>query len=126
MSGRDLPARRLGRLVFASSLIGVLLFALWPHPPSLPYLASDRAQHAAAFAFLTLAARHAWPRTHWGWLFAVLASFGLVIEVMQGLVPTGRKPELDDWLMDCAAIGAVLAVNAIWHRLCNWRRRTAP
>lgn len=117
MTGID-PLRFNWRLaVLCLSAAGVLGMALWPHPPAIALLASDAAQHSLAFGVLTLAARLVWPAARWPGLFVALSGFGLVIEVPQGLVPTGRNAELDDWLVDCAAIGAMLLAVALVTRL---------
>lgn len=123
MSRSASSSRRWRILAFSGCLVGILLFALWPSPPEIPYLASDGGQHAAAFAILTLAARACWPVTS-GWrLFFALASFGLAIEVLQGLLPTGRAAELRDWQIDCVAIGVMLALDGVSRKVRGWLRR---
>lgn len=108
-----------------ASVMVVLGVALWPHPPVLPVLTSDAAQHGLAFGVLTLAARLCWPAARWQALFAALSGLGLAIEVLQGVVPTGRNPELGDWLVDCAAIGAMLLALGLFtglrRRFGQWR-----
>lgn len=125
MTGHAVLPPRWRILFFGGGLASVLLFALWPRPPAIPYLASDSSQHAAAFMLLTLAARACWPKTGWWQLFAGLAGFGLAIEVLQDLAPTGRKAELHDWQIDCAAIGVTLALDAVGCKVRRWLRRPA-
>ena len=107
--------RRLAGLCLIAT--GVMGMALWPHPPVVALLASDAAQHGVAFAVLTVAARLCWPAARWPGLFVALAGFGLTIEILQGLVPTGRNPELTDWSVDCAATGAMLLAMGLVQRV---------
>ena len=123
MSEYALLPQRWRVLIFCFGLAGVLLIALWPHPPTIPYLGTDGAQHAAAFVLLTLTARTCWPSAHWLRILAGLAGFGLAIEIMQGVIPTGRKPELADWLTDCAAIGLVLVQGELVRKARAWLQR---
>lgn len=118
--------RRFLRVGFVMGLALVLIFALLPHPPVLPYLDSDSLQHGAAFAGLTIAARMAWPDLHWASIYVSLAGFGLTLEILQSMAPTGRTAELADWAADCAAIAVVLLLSEIWRHVQRKASHSVP
>jgi VanZ family protein len=88
------------------------------HPPisTLLHGFQHRVAHLVAFGLLALLARWAfdgWPRAA---LLAVLltSAFGASDELHQTLTP-GRRPAVDDWLVDTLA--AMLAMVVFWPRL---------
>ena len=110
---------------FVAAVLLMLVLANWPQPPLLPGSPSDIVQHASGFAVLTLAARQAFRDMRWQALAIGLSAFGLGIEIVQGLLPFGRNPSLQDWLIDCLAIGAMLACVGIYQKLGQWWRAVA-
>ena len=107
-------------------LIGTVCYlALTPAPPKALSLGWDKANHAAAFAALTLSGCFGFPgsrRVVLAVLIALLA-FGGLIEILQAYVP-GRDSDWADLLADAVGIlgGLVLALYAL--RLSR-RSRTA-
>lgn len=97
-------------VLFWLALIFTFFMALNPQPPLTPLGGSDKSQHMFAFAVLTLLACVAYPRQRLLVLFLVLAVVGGLIEVLQMIPALHRDADVYDWLADCAAIAAVLAL----------------
>ncbi len=101
--------QRLARwALYAGMLLGCVL-AFDPQGDRLPTVHSDKLQHLAAFAALTLAAWWAYPGTRWK-AMAGLFLFGVFIEVVQSGIP-GRSAEWGDLVADGVgiALGALIA-----------------
>lgn len=99
----------LVRFVFFGAVLFAVIMACLPQPIQLPGLPYDKAQHAIAFAVLTLLAQLSYPAaTSWR-IFVSLAVFGALIEAAQAIPAVNRDASLLDWLAEC---GAVLAVTA--------------
>lgn len=97
--------------LFWLALAFTLVMALLPKPPTPPGLdAGDKVQHVLAFAVLSLLATFAYPRRRLVDIFAAMAAFGALIEVLQLIPALGRDAEFMDWVADCAATLAVLAL----------------
>ena len=109
------PKRPWQVLLFV--LVGVVCYlALTPAPPKNLSLGWDKANHAAAFAALTLTGCFGFPgsrRAVAGVLIALLA-FGGLIEILQAYVP-GRDSDVADLLADAVGIlcGVVPALYAL-------------
>ena len=98
-------------------LIGVVCYlALTPAPPKNLSLGWDKANHAAAFAALTLSACFGFPgsRRGVGTMLIALLAFGGLIEILQAYVP-GRDSDWADLLADAVGIlcGVVPALYAL-------------
>ncbi|MBX3707958.1 MAG: VanZ family protein [Pseudomonadales bacterium] len=108
----------LFRVGFWLPLAICLWIALSPAPPGALFRLGDLLPHFAAFAYLTVALRLAWPRL--GHLSAILwmCLLGAAIELLQA---AGGKRVADwrDFAADLAGIAAGLAV----HRLAGARVR---
>src|SRR6186713_1395656 len=105
---------RLLRLAFWSALVFAFVMAVLPRPPQLPGQPSDKIQHILAFLTLTALALAAY-RSSAPWrIGAGLAAFGVLIELCQAWPPLHRDASVLDWLADCGAIFAILAVRALW------------
>lgn len=89
-----------------------LVMALLPHPPDVLGKLSDKLQHVTAFAVLAALALPAFPRTAAWRTFLLLAIFGAVIELLQDIPDLHRDSSFYDWLADCGAVLAVLAIGA--------------
>lgn len=109
---------RLMVLIAASSTI--LWLSLTPSPPTveLPFWGWDKAQHALAYAGLTLAAggffQH-WRRSGrraWEWAVVYALGWGGLMEIMQKVSGTGRVCEWGDLLADL--VGALGIYAAAW------------
>lgn len=115
-TGRERWAARL-RPVFWTVLAGVFVVSAWPHPPDVPYIPSDKAQHALAFLSLGLLAAAAYPRLSLIKLALGLALFGALIEAVQAIPMLNRRTEFLDWVADMAATVLVVAALAVWRAL---------
>lgn len=59
-------------------------------------------------------------------VFLVGALFGLIVEVLQHLLPTGRSPELLDFLADIAGTGvAILALYVLAKKVPEFKTHPA-
>lgn len=88
-----------------------LAMATVPHPPALPGVPSGQAEHILAFATLTALAMIAYPRARVVTVFAWLAGFGAMIEVIQAIPLLHRDPDMLDWITDCCTILFVLCLR---------------
>jgi hypothetical protein len=105
------------RWTFAAAIAGVLVMALLPAPPRLPANPSDKLQHLIAFAVLTLLALPAFRGKPLPPLGLGLVALGGLIELLQTIPALRRHGDLVDWLVDSAAVAAVLMVVVIARRL---------
>ena len=112
-SPRWAPLRIAG---FGLVWLTVTWLALTPHPPRGASLGWDKANHASAFAALTLLARLAWPRRSWKLVALAMLACGGAIELIQSQIPE-RDGEWLDLLADAVGISIGLAVHALLQRL---------
>ena len=96
------------RLVFWLALAVTLVMALLPNPPALPRQATDKVQHMAAFAALTLLAALGFQGLRLWVIFVAMAALGMAIEILQMIPTLQRDAQASDWLADCAAAAAAL------------------
>ena len=104
------------RAAFWLATVAVLVLTLRPaeHLPARgPFNFWDKAQHALAFAVLTVLAFLAWPQTALRWkLILSLVALGGAIEVAQHL--TGwRHGEWADWAADAVGVALVGLVRLL-------------
>lgn len=116
--------RSLGRAL----ILGALAVALLPAPPGIgSVFQGDKLAHAAAFALLMLwyAQIYATPRDRWR-CAAGLTTFGLAIELLQGLLPY-RSADIWDLAADCLGVGLglVLARTRLGDLLSRFAARPA-
>jgi VanZ family protein len=100
-----LPARfpRVLRwMLVAISLAVVFWLALSPVDDLPTVSMADKVQHALAFSTLTLAYGLMFPRR----LAAAMLGLGILIEVLQGVMPFGRDAEFADVIADAVGITA--------------------
>ncbi len=100
--------QRLFRILFWAALVFCFVMAVIPAPVELG--GSDKYQHIAAFATLTALALLAYREVNPLFLFAAVAAFGGLIEIVQGLSFVGRDSDVVDWFADVVSIVAVLLV----------------
>jgi VanZ family protein len=112
---------RLSRWLFWPALLCAFVMAILPHPPQLPGEPTDKVQHIAAFATLTLLAGLGYPRLRPLVLLASLVAFGALIEFVQAIPALHRSSDVMDWLADVAAVLVMLAAVIGLRR----RRRTS-
>lgn len=98
-------------------MIFAFVMAIVPRPPVLVENLSDKVQHAAAFAVLTVLAMGAFPRTRPIHIALGLSAFGGLIEIVQGLPAVHRDSDWYDWLADTVAILVAFAVILALRRL---------
>ena len=109
----------MARALFWLALVFALVMALLPQPPALPGTPSDKTQHMIAFAVLSLLAALAYPQARLGEIFIAMAALGALIEVLQMIPALGRDAEFVDWLADCAASLAMLALVGVVRRMAG-------
>jgi VanZ family protein len=104
---------RLGLYALAATILLVMTNAPQAQLPGVPL--DDKLEHAAAWFVLTLAGYVLSPRRRWAIpVFAVL--FGMLVEVLQAVLPFGRDAEVADWLADCAGVGLAVLGYVAWRR----------
>jgi hypothetical protein len=81
------------RALFWPLLGAVLIVALLPANQAPTVFASDKLNHMLAFVTLSLLARVLWPRPSFIVLFALLAAFGGMVEVLQWFLGFGRDAD---------------------------------
>jgi hypothetical protein len=92
------------RILFWALPGAVLVVALLPASEAPTVFASDKLNHMLAFATLSVLARVLWPRLSFAVLFALLAAFGGMIEVLQWSLGFGRDADWMDFAADVLAI----------------------
>lgn len=81
----------------------------------------DKLQHIVAFggvAFWGLLSFQQYSKT----VMLVLAVYGALMEVLQGLLTTTRQPSAYDWLADMVGILLAWMIVAVWLRWWKQRR----
>ncbi|NPA42822.1 MAG: hypothetical protein GXO27_02180 [Chlorobi bacterium] len=102
---KNISPLQINRLIAIAYTLAVLYVSLVPVPESMDPGKGDKFIHFLLFFVIYLL----WVRVRTvspGKLFLALAAFGLVLEVLQGLMPVGRSFDLADWLFDLVGIGA--------------------
>ncbi len=94
----------LALLIFVKSLSVAM--------PSLHIHNSDKIIHAIAYFVLGVFALPAFTRVKPIWVFVLTSGFGVLIEILQGLMHTGRTADPMDALAN--AVGVGLAVVFWW------------
>jgi len=89
----------------------ILVKSLTPALPSLNANHADKYIHVLAYLVLAVVVLPALPRLRPFYIWVGVAGFGLGVEVLQGLVNTGRSADIYDGIAN--ATGALLAV-LIW------------
>lgn len=92
------------------------VLALMPQPPDLGVVESDKAQHAAAFAVLSLLGVFAHPELSRVGLALGLAGFGGAIELAQLIPALNRSGDALDWAADIAAVAVAVPLAALLRR----------
>lgn len=98
-------AMQLIRLLFWLSLVGIFTLSVLPSD-RLPVMSAsvwDKAQHALAFALLTLLAHLGWPESPPLRALGGLLAFGLAIEVAQAVLGW-RHGEFADVVADATGL----------------------
>lgn len=114
MEPRSPHLAQFARILFWAALLVASIMATLPEPPELPMETTDKVQHMAAFAALTLLMAMGWPRLQLRYIWLALAFFGAIIEIVQGLVPSlNRTADIFDWGADILASAVVVIVLAI-------------
>lgn len=105
---------RTAKALFWAATLFTLVMALIPQPPPLPGSPSDKLQHAAAFATLSVLGRVAFPRLPILRLIVSLSLFGAFIELAQALPFIHRDCDVLDWLTDTLACATILVPMGWW------------
>ncbi len=103
-------------LAFGLAVI-ITVSSLIPAQPSLTVNNMDKILHVAAYAGLGIATLPAFPSIKPVSIWLGLCVFGLVIEVLQGLMPTGRATDILDGLANASGAFLALVAWAILSRL---------
>jgi VanZ family protein len=85
----------------------LMLMEVTPKAPLFPYV--DKVEHTISFLFLTIFGIKAYPSKA-AWILAILAAYGISIELMQGAFTLTREASVLDWLAD--VMGIALAYPA--------------
>lgn len=112
---RLVEQQTLWRVLFTVSLIFITWLGFTSEPYPVPSSPSDKLNHLLAFTELTLLARLGWPLIGVAIPFAVLASFGLALEIGQAYTPW-RTFSLFDLAADIVGIGVGFALAAALNR----------
>lgn len=99
---------RLLVVAFVLAALGVAWFSLAPEVPAPVAGYSDKLQHFAAYGVLMLLGLAAGARP-WLVLGAAVVAFGAGVEVLQGLVPSGRTGSVLDGVANALGVGAASA-----------------
>lgn len=102
------------RATFWAVLLGVFVVSVWPSPLDMPYVRSDKLQHALAFLCLTLLGAAAYPRLSPVGLVLGLALYGALIEAVQAIPALNRQTEFLDWVADIGAASLAAAALLAW------------
>jgi len=106
LSGRPL---HVARIVFAVAMAAAFGVAVSPLAIPLPEAEQgDKFQHILAFYGLTLFAAVAFPRAKLWVIWLLMAAYGALIEVVQGIPFVGRDRDIWDLAADCAASAGAL------------------
>lgn len=98
-------SRTVLRWITLILVIAVAWLAFKPSGGSDAGLPWDKANHALAFAVLTLVSALGWPRLGLGRLAVIMLLGGIVIELVQGLPVVGRDADGWDVAADMAGVG---------------------
>ncbi len=98
----------------------ILILALMPNPPPLPFAYNDKTTHALAFMALMVWFSGVIEMRRLPMLAICLVAYGVLIELLQSLTES-RQPELLDVGADVAGIllGWILAIAGL-RRWCVW------
>jgi VanZ family protein len=103
---------QLYRIATVGWLAGIAVLSLSPVLPTAASLVSDKIEHFAAYALLSLLAILGWRHVVPAWHLALAAAvFGLLMEFLQAFAP-GRSPEWLDLLAN--STGAVIGLASAW------------
>lgn len=116
----SVPVRRL---LFGAAALFAFGMAILPHPPELPGNPSDKLQHVAAFATLSVLGAWAYVETSIFQLLVGLSAFGALIEFVQAIPALHRDSDVKDWIADTLACGLVLLLVR-WLRTRRQRQAT--
>ncbi len=120
--GLNRPVKQAARAGLWLSLLAITYLALTPQPDP-PGLGWDKANHVAAFLVLALLADLGWPgRVALPRRLILLLAYGLVLELVQSLLPH-REGSALDLLADAVGLGFYVAGRALLLRA--WRARVA-
>jgi VanZ family protein len=108
-----LAARKAWRWLTVLLVLAVCWLAFAPSE-DVPTAFWDKANHALAFAAMSISARFAFPRHFWSSMLG-LAAFGFGIEMVQFFLP-GRNSEWFDVLSDFVGIALGAGVAALVRR----------
>ncbi|WP_300544030.1 VanZ family protein [Maricaulis sp.] len=97
--------RWAGRILFVAAIIVITDLALQPgHAMPATLLGSDKLEHLAAFAVLTVLAHIAWPGVSRWFTVPILVLYGIGIELAQASLTVGRTASLADLGADTLGI----------------------
>jgi len=109
------PAR-LGLFALAAAILMVL--CLLPSKDLPDPGTGDRFEHSAAWFVLTATGYALAPNRRLA-IPAFAIAYGLFLEILQGLSPTGRHADPRDFVADCVGVGLVVALYLGGRRLAR-------
>lgn len=113
-------AEHILRATFYAALMTIFVLAVIPETEALPEAAriSDKLNHIAAFALLSLLIDRAYPSKAPAWKISFLLVYGLVIECVQYFIPY-REFALIDIAADVLGIAGYFAGKALLVRVAH-------
>jgi len=117
--GPESPNDRNSRLFRTATLVCAIVVGWLAFRPvsgadsGLPW---DKANHALAFAALTVLAGRGWPGLRRSLLVLIMLSAGVGVELVQGLPQVGRDADVWDVVADGVGIAIGLALLALTAR----------
>ena len=107
------------RITFCLAVFSVFVLSVIPHPESITGDMNDKINHVLAFSVLAFLALQGF-ETRIRLIIVYLAAYGILIELVQFLIPSRRCSFLD-FCADLCGIGAGLFVNAVFVSIKNRR-----
>ncbi len=93
---------------------GLTLFIIWaslvPHPPKVPLVSWDKAQHFSAYGLLGFWFTGITQQRRYLWVAGGLILLGALMELGQGFMGLGREMEFGDFVANTAGVATSVAL----------------
>jgi VanZ family protein len=121
-----MPPHRLPRplrlSLYAIATAILLLLCNLPQRDLPPQPTGDKIEHAVAWFVLTALGYGLAPRRTWA-IPAYAALIGVLVEVLQGVLPFGRDAEIGDWFADMTGVAAAVLAFSLIRRVAKGAAR---
>jgi len=105
--------RRVRLVLYALAVAILLVLCVLPNKDLPDPGAGDRFEHAAAWFVLTMTGYVLAPNRRLA-IQAFAIAYGVFIEVLQGLAPTGRHSDPLDFVADLQGVALAVALMLLW------------